>query len=59
VVIVYMGLVFSISIALIINRNARNKQKNTEMLIPELDITSARSSECDNPYKKLDEKSST
>jgi len=54
-----MGLVFSISIALIINRNARNKQKNTEMLIPELDITSARASECDNPYKKLDEESST
>lgn len=54
-----MGLVFSISIALIINRNARNKQKNTEMLIPELVITSTRSSGYNNPYKKLDVKSST
>jgi len=54
-----MGLVFSISIALIINRNAHNKQKNTEMLTAELDITSARSSGYNNPYEKLEDKSST
>ena len=54
-----MGIVFAISMVLLINRNARDKQKNTEMLTAELDITSARSSGYNNPYEKLEDKSST
>jgi hypothetical protein len=53
-----MGIVFSISMVLLINRNARDKQKNIETLLSEPIITKSQLLE-HNPYEKLDDKSST
>jgi len=50
-----MGIVFSISMVLLINRNARDKQKNIETLLSEPIITKSQLLEY-NPYEKLDEK---
>ena len=50
-----MGIIFSISMVLLINRNARDKQKNIETLLSEPIITKSQLLE-HNPYEKLDEK---
>ena len=50
-----MGIVFSISMVLLINRNARDKQKNIETLLSEPIITKSQLLNY-NPYEKLDEK---